>query len=96
MLDILQGQEFNEKIPAHLPKGTVVAHKTGDITGVHHDAAIVYPPGEKPYVLVVLTDGYQDEKEADQAIAEISRIVWERRALDPAPEPPRREREGGE
>jgi beta-lactamase class A len=96
MLDILQGQEFNEKIPAQLPKGTVVAHKTGDITGVHHDAAIVYPPGEKPYVLVVLTDGYQDEKEANQAIAEISRIVWERRGLDPAPAPPRREREGGE
>lgn len=79
MVEILKGQEFNEKIPALLPPGTPVAHKTGDITGIHHDAAIVYPPGESPYVLVVLTAGFQDEKEADQTIAEISRIVWERR-----------------
>jgi len=76
MIEILKAQEFNEKIPAYLPKGTPIAHKTGDITGIHHDAAIVYPPGEAPYVLVVLTRGYKDEKEANQAIAEISRLVW--------------------
>lgn len=80
MIDILKAQEFNEKIPAGLPPGTPVAHKTGDITGVHHDAAIVLPPGEQPYVLVVLTAGFQDEKEADRVIAEISRTVWERRS----------------
>jgi beta-lactamase class A len=76
MLEILEGQEFNEKIPAYLPKGTVIAHKTGDIPGVHHDAAIVFPPGEVPYILVVLTTGYVEQKDADQAIAEISRTVW--------------------
>src|SRR5205085_1013350 len=48
---ILEGQEFNEGIPAGLPAGTRVAHKTGWITGIYHDAAIVYPPGRKPYVL---------------------------------------------
>jgi beta-lactamase class A len=79
MIEILKAQEFNEKIPAYLPKGTPVAHKTGDITGIHHDAAIVFPPGEPPYVLVVLTRGYQDEKEANRAIAEISRLVWQTR-----------------
>jgi beta-lactamase class A len=82
MIEILKAQEFNEKIPAYLPKGTPVAHKTGDITGIHHDAAIVYPPGppgQAPYVLVVLTHGYQDEKQANQVIAEISRIVWQER-----------------
>jgi beta-lactamase class A len=82
MIEILKAQEFNEKIPAYLPKGTPVAHKTGDITGIHHDAAIVYPPGppgESPYVLVVLTRGYQDEKEANRVIAEISRVVWQER-----------------
>jgi beta-lactamase class A len=79
MLEILKHQEFNEKIPAGLPPGTPVAHKTGDITKVHHDAAIVYPPGESPYVLVVLTSGIADEKVADQTIVEISRAVWEGR-----------------
>lgn len=76
MLDILEAQEFNEKIPAGLPPGTVVAHKTGDIAGVHHDAAIVYPPGAAPYVLVVLTSGFADEKAANRLIAEISRAIW--------------------
>jgi beta-lactamase class A len=79
MVQILEGQEFNEKIPAGLPPGVRVAHKTGDITGVHHDAAIVYPPAGGPYVLVVLTAGFQEEKAADAAIAAISRAVWEAR-----------------
>lgn len=80
MLEILQAQEFNEKIPAGLPAGVPVAHKTGDITGIHHDAAIVFPPGEKPYILIVLTAGIQDEDRADRVIAEVSRAVWEERS----------------
>jgi len=83
MLEILKAQEFNEKIPAYLPKGIAIAHKTGDITGVHHDAAIVFPPGEAPYILVVLTSGFLEEKAADQRIAEISRLVWQGRKEDP-------------
>lgn len=79
MLDILRAQEFKEKIPAGLPPGTPVAHKTGDITGIHHDAAIVFPPGEEPYVLVVLTGGIHDEAEANRVIAEVSKLVWEGR-----------------
>ncbi len=79
MIDILQAQEFKEKIPAGLPPGTPVAHKTGDITAVHHDAAIVFPPGEEPYVLVILTAGIADEAEANRVIADISRVVWEGR-----------------
>jgi beta-lactamase class A len=76
MIEILKAQEFNEKIPAGLPKGTPVAHKTGDITGIHHDAAIVFPPGKPPYVLVVLTSGIPDQAVADRLIAEISQVVW--------------------
>lgn len=76
MRDVLLAQEFNEKIPAGLPRGTRVAHKTGEITAVSHDAAIVYPAGRKPYVLVVLTRGVQDGKASAALIADISRIVW--------------------
>jgi beta-lactamase class A len=60
MIDILARQEFNDEIPAGLPAGTRVAHKTGWITGVSHDAALVYPPGRTPYVLVVLTRGIRE------------------------------------
>jgi beta-lactamase class A len=78
MLGILLAQEFNEKIPAGLPPGTRVAHKTGEITAVSHDAAIVYPPGRKPYLLVVLTRGIPDGSKASKLIADISALVYAR------------------
>ena len=76
MREILLAQEFNEKIPAGLPPGTKVAHKTGEITAVSHDAAVVYPPSRKPYVLVVLTKGIKESAASSTLIADISRIVW--------------------
>lgn len=76
MREILLAQEFNEKIPAGLPPGTKVAHKTGEITAVSHDAAVVYPEGRKPYVLVVLTKGIREGAAASTLIADISRLVW--------------------
>ena len=75
MAAILKRQHFNDAIPAGLPAGTAVAHKTGNITKIHHDAAIVYGP--KPYVLVVLVRGIQDEKQSAALIASISKEVWE-------------------
>src|SRR5262249_32935567 len=76
MLAILERQEFNDEIPAGVPKGTRIAHKTGWITGVLHDAAIVYPAERAPYVLVVLTRGIADVKVARALIVDISRSVW--------------------
>ena len=74
MVDILKRQHLHDAIPAGLPDGTVVAHKTGNITKIHHDAAIVY--GNRPYVLVVLVRGIDDEKTSAALIASISREVW--------------------
>jgi beta-lactamase class A len=76
MRAILLAQELNDEIPAGLPPGTPVAHKTGQITGVLHDAAIVYPPGRAPYILVVLTSGVPDQKVARSIIVDISRSVY--------------------
>ena len=76
MIEMMLDQTFNEGIPAGLPKDVRVAHKTGSITGINHDAAIVYPPGRKPYVLVVLTRGLADEGKAQMLIKEISREVY--------------------
>ena len=76
MRQILLAQEFNEKIPAGVPSGVPVAHKTGEITAHSHDAAIVYPPGRKPYVLVVLSRGIQDGSRASKLIADISRMIY--------------------
>jgi len=74
MVAILKRQKFNDGIPAGVPEGTPVAHKTGSITKIHHDAAIDY--GRRPYVLVVLIRGIQDQKESAALMAAISREVW--------------------
>jgi beta-lactamase class A len=77
MREVLLRQEFNGEIPAGLPPGTKVAHKTGFITGVLHDAAVVYPSGRPPYVLVVLTRGIPEEAVARRLIADVSKLVYE-------------------
>ncbi|MCX5760832.1 MAG: class A beta-lactamase-related serine hydrolase [Gemmatimonadetes bacterium] len=77
MRAILRRQEFNDEIPAGLPKGTPVAHKTGWITATTHDAAIIYPPGRAPYVLVVLTRAIPQRDVAQRLMADISREVWQ-------------------
>ncbi|HEX8850456.1 MAG TPA: serine hydrolase [Gemmatimonadaceae bacterium] len=76
MRDIMLREVYTGEIPAGLPPGTPVAQKTGWITATLHDAAIVYPPGRTPYVLVVLTSNIPDEKVAGSLIADISRLVW--------------------
>ena len=58
---MLKRQKFRAGIPAKLPAGIEVAHKTGTVTRVHHDAGVVYAP--RPYVLVVLTRGLETEGE---------------------------------
>ena len=74
MVAILKRQKFNAAIPAGLPEGTPVAHKTGTITKIHHDAAIVY--GRRAYVLVLLVRGLAEEKESAALMAAISREIW--------------------
>jgi beta-lactamase class A len=75
---VLEKQEFNDAIPAGLPPGTRVAHKTGDITRHFHDVALVFPKGRKPYALAVMTRGFETREEAAAVVREISRAVYER------------------
>jgi beta-lactamase class A len=75
MLRILEDQKFNEGIPSGLPRGVAVAHKTGEITKIHHDAAIVY--AERPYILVILVGGLADKRESAALISGISKRIYQ-------------------
>jgi beta-lactamase class A len=75
MLKIMLDQQYRSGIPAGLPKAARVAHKTGNISTVHHDAGIVYLEGRKPYVLVILTQ-FNPEQGRGTAVAEVSRDIF--------------------
>jgi len=75
MVEILARQKFNDAIPAGLPPGTRIAHKTGDITKIHHDAAIVYGP--RPFVLVILVRGMAELKDSAALMADIARRIYQ-------------------
>ena len=75
MVAILKRQKFNEGIPAGLPAGIQVAHKTGEITKIHHDAAIVF--AGRPYILIILVRGLAEKKDSSALVADISRSVYE-------------------
>ncbi len=74
MVQILERQKFNEGIPAGVPPGTRVAHKTGELTKLHHDAAIVY--AKRPFVLVILVRGLADIKDSSALMADLTRQLY--------------------
>jgi beta-lactamase class A len=76
MINILLDQRFNEIIPAGLPAGIKVAHKTGNITGVFHDSGIIFLPDGKKYALVLLSKNVEDEKSAIKAMAAVSTMIY--------------------
>jgi beta-lactamase class A len=77
MIRILSEQRFRDIIPAELPPGTVVAHKTGSITGVEHDSGIVFLPNGRSYVIVLLSKNLKDAKAGKRALADVSKRVYE-------------------
>ena len=80
MFDILFQQRFNSMIPGGLPDAAKarVAHKTGEISTVCHDAGMVFLPGRAPYALVVLTEyaGAGSAAARHKLVASISGAVF--------------------
>jgi len=75
MLNIMLEQQYRSGIPAGLPKAARVAHKTGNISTVHHDAGIVFVEDRKPYVLVILSQ-FPAETGRGTAVADVSRDIY--------------------
>lgn len=74
MMDILEKQTVNHKIPKYLPKNTVIAHKTGELNGFSHDAGIVWTD-KGNYIIVILTES-EDPESTEDNIAKISETVF--------------------
>ncbi len=75
MIAVLLDQKFNEMIPAGLPETVRAAHKTGQITSIHHDAGVIYPENTNPYVLVILIEGIRDDSISTKLGVELTQII---------------------
>ena len=78
MLSLLLQQRINDRIPALLPPGTPVAHKTGELEDIRTDGGIVFGPGSA-YIIVVMSH-QGTVAGATRTEAELSRIVYDRYA----------------
>jgi beta-lactamase class A len=74
MLARLQRQQINDRLPAGLPQGVVVAHKTGNLTGIVHDAGIIFTPSGPRVVVAMTWDAY--EGDAYAFIANVGSMVY--------------------
>lgn len=74
MTSLLKQQKLNDKIPEYLPFDVTVAHKTGELDNVTHDAGIVYGPSGD-YIIVVLSE-IDDRQLANERIANVSKAVY--------------------
>lgn len=75
MIDLLKNQSLNNKLPKYLPENVVIAHKTGELGSVTHDAGIVFG-GNGDYVLVILSQS-DTPRAAEERIAGISKSVYD-------------------
>jgi beta-lactamase class A len=76
MLNLMQESDFEDRLPARLPKGTAVYHKIGSETGFIHDVGIVNS-GKNQWYIGVFTRDITDEPAAKDKIAEISKKVYD-------------------
>jgi beta-lactamase class A len=77
MLDILKRQQVRGRLDLYLPEDTVIAHKTGDLDNLEHDGGIVYLP-EKEYIVCVLTNDTETNKDGREIIGKISKMVYDK------------------
>jgi beta-lactamase class A len=85
LLDALQAADTGpNRIRAGVPAGTNVAHKTGTLGPLTHDAGIVTLPGGRGDVaLAVLIRSDAPLAAREAVIAAVARAVWDRFAAEP-------------
>lgn len=70
----LMRQRINDRLPAALPDGVIVAHKTGNLVGLTHDAGIIFTPSGPRVVVAMTWDAYPED--AIAFIANVGTIVY--------------------
>lgn len=70
------------RIPAMLPEGTRLAHKTGTLNNTSSDVGIMYTPDGRPVALAIYVTGQGTKLNRDSRIASIARALYDGYAAD--------------
>ena len=76
MLELLAQQEIRDRLPVLLPPNTVLAHKTGNLPSVIHDAGIIATPAG-PLIVAALAEAMPAEGRAFEVIQQLALVVYE-------------------
>jgi beta-lactamase class A len=76
MFALLSAQTRRNKIPAQLPETVSVANKTGELSDVENDAAILYNT-DHDLILVFLSEDLKEAGSAQTSIASLSRMCYD-------------------
>ncbi len=76
MLATLGRQRVNDRLPTGVPRGTFVAHKTGNLDGIAHDAGVITTPAG-PRVVVVLTRDYARYDEVTALTRRVAELAYD-------------------
>lgn len=77
MIGFMDNSDFEDRLPALLPKDIEVFHKIGNEISILHDVGVIRLKNGRKYYLGVLTTGYADEAETINLIAKISKLVFD-------------------
>jgi len=76
MIAIMTGQHHNGLIPVPLPKGTTIAHKTGELHDTLNDVGVVYLNSE-PYAIAVMATNLSTLDAGYSFIQGVSRVAYQ-------------------
>lgn len=76
MLAFFKDTDFEDRLPALLPKTVSVYHKIGNEIAIMHDAGLIID-GKMIYYIGVFTSDITDGEESKKIIAEISKVVYD-------------------
>ena len=77
IVELMKRIQSATRIPGLLPKGTVVAHKTGSYRRLRNDVGIVYAPNGPYAIALFARELPRDNIEDDEALARISLAIYE-------------------
>jgi len=76
MMNLMLAQQRNTKIPDLIPKGTKIAHKTGELLQTENDVGIIFAP-KTDYIICVMSKELKNSDEARKRISQISKVVYD-------------------